>query len=418
MCTSLIRANILGGPLYVQVSLYGHSLGSVLTYDILCHQDTLKSPFPVQSINAAIIRNNESEDDMPKIDRLPSVIEQEFISENETSVEDTLSSGSTLMNASDVKPFDSPTNETIPEVEAAAEESARETEDVVLEPDKIEGMAILDENNKSALESDLRSKEHAEVSEKGDIAQKHAEVAREEDVVAQGHTEVPKEDDVAREHTGVPKGNDVLEEHITKVSEEDDVAHEHAEVVENDDVALVHIEVTEKNDVAQERTEVSEEDDLVQERAEVLKKDDVANEHSGVPKENVIVQEHLTEVSEEDDVAQEHAEVVEKDDVAQDHTEISEEVEVTEAENTEKEDEGVEEDVKTAEREFLHDFEGANSVKDVLEVARTAESQSTEQDALQDLAVDLVDQVVVVDSTKDYDEPSEIDRLKAEVNFT
>lgn len=29
-----------------QVSLYGHSLGSVLSYDILCHQDSLSSPFP------------------------------------------------------------------------------------------------------------------------------------------------------------------------------------------------------------------------------------------------------------------------------------------------------------------------------------------------------------------------------------
>ncbi|KVH93848.1 hypothetical protein Ccrd_004104 [Cynara cardunculus var. scolymus] len=31
-----------------QVSLYGHSLGSVLSYDILCHQETLTSPFPME----------------------------------------------------------------------------------------------------------------------------------------------------------------------------------------------------------------------------------------------------------------------------------------------------------------------------------------------------------------------------------
>lgn len=31
----------------MQVSLYGHSLGSVLSYDILCHQDNLLSPFHV-----------------------------------------------------------------------------------------------------------------------------------------------------------------------------------------------------------------------------------------------------------------------------------------------------------------------------------------------------------------------------------
>ncbi|CAK9154022.1 unnamed protein product [Ilex paraguariensis] len=30
-----------------KVSLYGHSLGSVLSYDILCHQEILTSPFPM-----------------------------------------------------------------------------------------------------------------------------------------------------------------------------------------------------------------------------------------------------------------------------------------------------------------------------------------------------------------------------------
>lgn len=32
----------------VQVSLYGHSLGSVISYDILCHQENLSSPFPME----------------------------------------------------------------------------------------------------------------------------------------------------------------------------------------------------------------------------------------------------------------------------------------------------------------------------------------------------------------------------------
>ncbi|KAK6121653.1 hypothetical protein DH2020_044606 [Rehmannia glutinosa] len=40
-------------PIYCQdiidsVSIYGHSLGSVLSYDILCHQETLYSPFPME----------------------------------------------------------------------------------------------------------------------------------------------------------------------------------------------------------------------------------------------------------------------------------------------------------------------------------------------------------------------------------
>ncbi|KAI4388863.1 hypothetical protein MLD38_001154 [Melastoma candidum] len=33
-----------------KVSLYGHSLGSVLSYDILCHQETLSSPFPMDDL--------------------------------------------------------------------------------------------------------------------------------------------------------------------------------------------------------------------------------------------------------------------------------------------------------------------------------------------------------------------------------
>uniref|UniRef100_A0A7N0TRD4 DDHD domain-containing protein n=1 Tax=Kalanchoe fedtschenkoi TaxID=63787 RepID=A0A7N0TRD4_KALFE len=32
-----------------KVSIYGHSLGSVLSYDILCHQENLSSPFPMDS---------------------------------------------------------------------------------------------------------------------------------------------------------------------------------------------------------------------------------------------------------------------------------------------------------------------------------------------------------------------------------
>ncbi|PVH36158.1 hypothetical protein PAHAL_6G009500 [Panicum hallii] len=34
-----------------KVSLYGHSLGSVLSYDILCHQETLWAPFPTEYLN-------------------------------------------------------------------------------------------------------------------------------------------------------------------------------------------------------------------------------------------------------------------------------------------------------------------------------------------------------------------------------
>lgn len=36
---------------FLQVSLYGHSLGSVLSYDILCHQESLSVPFPTEYLN-------------------------------------------------------------------------------------------------------------------------------------------------------------------------------------------------------------------------------------------------------------------------------------------------------------------------------------------------------------------------------
>ncbi|XP_047939773.1 phospholipase SGR2-like [Salvia hispanica] len=41
-----------------KVSIYGHSLGSVLSYDILCHQETLTSPFPMEWMYKEKIKNN------------------------------------------------------------------------------------------------------------------------------------------------------------------------------------------------------------------------------------------------------------------------------------------------------------------------------------------------------------------------
>lgn len=40
-----------------KVSLYGHSLGSVLSYDILCHQENLTSPFPMDSVTFEAVNN-------------------------------------------------------------------------------------------------------------------------------------------------------------------------------------------------------------------------------------------------------------------------------------------------------------------------------------------------------------------------
>lgn len=40
--------------LFLQVSIYGHSLGSVLSYDILCHQEFSSAPFPVDYMNMEV----------------------------------------------------------------------------------------------------------------------------------------------------------------------------------------------------------------------------------------------------------------------------------------------------------------------------------------------------------------------------
>lgn len=42
-----------------KVSLYGHSLGSVISYDIICHQENLSSPFPMDCIYKERTRNEE-----------------------------------------------------------------------------------------------------------------------------------------------------------------------------------------------------------------------------------------------------------------------------------------------------------------------------------------------------------------------
>ncbi|EOA39604.1 hypothetical protein CARUB_v10008231mg [Capsella rubella] len=48
-------------PDYVgKISIYGHSLGSVLSYDILCHQHNLSSPFPMDSIYKKFFPDEES----------------------------------------------------------------------------------------------------------------------------------------------------------------------------------------------------------------------------------------------------------------------------------------------------------------------------------------------------------------------
>ncbi|KAJ9167294.1 hypothetical protein P3X46_021958 [Hevea brasiliensis] len=47
-----------------KVSIYGHSLGSVLSYDILCHQENLSSPFPMDWMYKEHARSDQSSLDM------------------------------------------------------------------------------------------------------------------------------------------------------------------------------------------------------------------------------------------------------------------------------------------------------------------------------------------------------------------
>lgn len=50
-----------------KVSLYGHSLGSVLSYDILCHQENLSSPFPMEFMYTKHEKDDESLGNSSKI---------------------------------------------------------------------------------------------------------------------------------------------------------------------------------------------------------------------------------------------------------------------------------------------------------------------------------------------------------------
>ncbi|CAH8331332.1 unnamed protein product [Eruca vesicaria subsp. sativa] len=43
-----------------KISIYGHSLGSVLSYDILCHQHNLSSPFPMDAVYKRFFPDEES----------------------------------------------------------------------------------------------------------------------------------------------------------------------------------------------------------------------------------------------------------------------------------------------------------------------------------------------------------------------
>ncbi|KAK9995128.1 hypothetical protein SO802_024831 [Lithocarpus litseifolius] len=71
-----------------KVSIYGHSLGSVLSYDILCHQENLSSPFPMDWLYKEHARNEESSPDVNNqsslCDSLTKLEDKDFTVVNET----------------------------------------------------------------------------------------------------------------------------------------------------------------------------------------------------------------------------------------------------------------------------------------------------------------------------------------------
>ncbi|CAM8911658.1 unnamed protein product [Rhodiola kirilowii] len=70
-----------------KVSIYGHSLGSVLSYDILCHQESLSSPFPMDFLYQDQSKSEQPMENQSLLSH--SVIEpEEQISQSEDTVVD------------------------------------------------------------------------------------------------------------------------------------------------------------------------------------------------------------------------------------------------------------------------------------------------------------------------------------------
>ncbi|CAJ2655320.1 unnamed protein product [Trifolium pratense] len=90
-----------------KVSLYGHSLGSVLSYDILCHQDNLSSPFPMEWMY-----KEHSEDEEPVPEKKSNNFQHSSINQDDTS---------SVKNPSDEKKI---TQQTYSEIEAELSEES------------------------------------------------------------------------------------------------------------------------------------------------------------------------------------------------------------------------------------------------------------------------------------------------------
>lgn len=65
-----------------KVSIYGHSLGSVLSFDILCHQNKLTSSFPISQLHEHSLNVRTSESQHSRIERNDDLAEPERIIED------------------------------------------------------------------------------------------------------------------------------------------------------------------------------------------------------------------------------------------------------------------------------------------------------------------------------------------------
>ncbi|XP_074263973.1 phospholipase SGR2 isoform X2 [Silene latifolia] len=66
-----------------KVSLYGHSLGSVLSYDILCHQEKLSSPFPMDCLFRKQVRDEEPIGNVSKLSSQAGDCESKTLQESQ-----------------------------------------------------------------------------------------------------------------------------------------------------------------------------------------------------------------------------------------------------------------------------------------------------------------------------------------------
>ncbi|KAJ3681428.1 hypothetical protein LUZ60_015917 [Juncus effusus] len=138
-----------------KVSLYGHSLGSVLTYDILCHQQTLDSSFPMDSVNFETLDERGEIGEEPMRDRQVS-----FEEETEKKVENG-DETEEIGAESEIESVTVGKDELI----SSLEEEVRRLKDRIAQLEKLHNEEIIEGNEpKSILKKNSKSREEREIS--------------------------------------------------------------------------------------------------------------------------------------------------------------------------------------------------------------------------------------------------------------